>query len=87
MPSSTTAPISGIRRSSESWYMPGIGSICSGGRYDDLAGLYTKSHLPGIGASLGVDRLLTALEELGRVVHKVCSERLEKLKADAVKCS
>ena len=38
-----------------------IGSVCSGGRYDELAGLYTKSHLPGIGASLGVDRLLTAL--------------------------
>ena len=47
-----------------------IGSVCSGGRYDELAGLYTKSHLPGIGASLGVDRLLTALEELGRVERR-----------------
>jgi len=44
--------------------LPGIGSICSGGRYDDLANLYTKERLPGIGASLGLDRLLTALEEL-----------------------
>ena len=45
--------------------LPGIGSVCSGGRYDDLAGLYTKQQLPGVGASLGLDRLLAALEELG----------------------
>lgn len=44
--------------------LPGIGSVCSGGRYDDLAGLYTRQALPGVGASLGVDRLLAALEEL-----------------------
>ncbi|MBX7105391.1 MAG: histidine--tRNA ligase [Gemmataceae bacterium] len=44
--------------------LPGIGSICSGGRYDDLAGLYTKQKLPGVGASLGLDRLLAAMEEL-----------------------
>ncbi|RIK78012.1 MAG: histidine--tRNA ligase [Planctomycetota bacterium] len=42
-----------------------IGSVCSGGRYDNLAGLYTKQELPGVGASLGLDRLLTAMEELG----------------------
>ncbi len=45
--------------------LPGIGSVCSGGRYDNLAGLYTKQLLPGIGASLGLDRLLAAFEELG----------------------
>ncbi len=44
--------------------LPGIGSICSGGRYDNLAELYTKQHLPGVGASLGLDRLLAAMEEL-----------------------
>jgi histidyl-tRNA synthetase len=44
--------------------LPSIGSICSGGRYDNLAGLYTKQHLPGIGASLGLDRLLAAMETL-----------------------
>lgn len=44
--------------------LPEIGSVCSGGRYDDLAGTYTKQQLPGIGASLGLDRLLAALEEL-----------------------
>jgi len=47
--------------------LPGIGSICSGGRYDNLAQLYTKQPLPGIGASLGLDRLLTAMEELGMI--------------------
>ncbi len=45
--------------------LPGIGSVCSGGRYDNLAELYTKQELPGIGASLGLDRLLAAMEELG----------------------
>ncbi len=44
--------------------LPSIGSICSGGRYDNLAELYTKQHLPGIGASLGLDRLLAAMETL-----------------------
>jgi histidyl-tRNA synthetase len=50
--------------------LPGIGSVCSGGRYDNLAGLYTKVELPGVGASLGLDRLLAALEEL-KLVQKV----------------
>ena len=44
--------------------LPGIGSVCSGGRYDDLASVYSKQRMPGVGASLGVDRLLAALEEL-----------------------
>lgn len=47
--------------------IPEIGSVCSGGRYDDLASLYTKQRLPGVGASLGIDRLLAALEEIGRL--------------------
>ncbi|MEK6235854.1 MAG: ATP phosphoribosyltransferase regulatory subunit, partial [Planctomycetales bacterium] len=47
--------------------LPQIGSVCSGGRYDNLAELYTKQRLPGVGASLGLDRLLAALEELGKV--------------------
>jgi histidyl-tRNA synthetase len=42
-----------------------FGSVCSGGRYDNLAGLYTKQALPGVGASLGLDRLLAAMEEMG----------------------
>lgn len=47
--------------------LPAIGSCASGGRYDDLAGVYTKQRLPGVGASLGVDRVLAAMEELGLV--------------------
>lgn len=45
--------------------LPSIGSVCSGGRYNNLAGLYTKENLPGVGSSIGLDRLLAALEELG----------------------
>ncbi len=44
--------------------LPGIGSVCSGGRYDNLTGLFSKQVLPGVGASLGLDRLLAAMEEL-----------------------
>lgn len=47
--------------------LPSIGSICSGGRYDNLASLYTNEDLPGVGASVGLDRILGALEELGRL--------------------
>ncbi|MEX2142837.1 MAG: histidine--tRNA ligase [Pirellulales bacterium] len=49
--------------------LPSIGSVCSGGRYDNLAELYTSQQLPGIGASLGLDRLLSAMEELGMVAQ------------------
>ncbi len=45
--------------------LPEIGSVCSGGRYDNLAALFTSQQLPGVGASLGLDRMLAALEELG----------------------
>lgn len=45
--------------------VPEIGSVCSGGRYDHLASLYTRQVLPGVGASLGLDRLLAAMEQLG----------------------
>ena len=44
---------------------PQIGSICSGGRYDNLAGNYTKSHLPGVGISIGATRLFWQLREAG----------------------
>jgi histidyl-tRNA synthetase len=46
-----------------------FGSICSGGRYDNLADLYTNQQLPGIGASLGLDRLLDAMEDLGMLAE------------------
>lgn len=44
--------------------LPTIGSVCSGGRYDNLAELFTTRQLPGVGASLGLDRLLAAMQEL-----------------------
>lgn len=47
--------------------LPQIGSIASGGRYNDLASLYTKQRLPGVGFSIGLDRILGAYEELKRI--------------------
>ena len=44
---------------------PEIGSICSGGRYDNLAEYYTDRQLPGVGISIGVSRLFFILEEQG----------------------
>ncbi|MBP9837645.1 MAG: histidine--tRNA ligase [Proteobacteria bacterium] len=49
---------------------PQIGSICSGGRYNDLAGLYTNKELPGVGGSVGLDRIIGAYEELGKIPQK-----------------
>ena len=46
---------------------PQIGSICSGGRYDNLASHYTKSKLPGVGISIGVTRLFWQLREAGLI--------------------
>lgn len=45
--------------------LPSLGSVCSGGRYDNLASLYTSRNLPGVGGSVGIDRLLVGLEEIG----------------------
>lgn len=45
--------------------LPSIGSVCSGGRYDNLAGLYMKERVSGVGGSIGLDRLIAALEQLG----------------------
>ena len=44
---------------------PEIGSICSGGRYENLASHYTKSKLPGVGISIGATRLYWQLREAG----------------------
>ena len=46
---------------------PQIGSICSGGRYEDLASHYTKSRLPGVGISIGLTRLFWQLREAGLI--------------------
>ncbi|MEE0134127.1 MAG: histidine--tRNA ligase [Treponema sp.] len=50
--------------------LPSIGSVCSGGRYDNLAGLYMKDRVPGVGSSIGLDRLIAGLEQLGKLDHK-----------------
>ncbi|MGO4774461.1 histidine--tRNA ligase, partial [Lysobacter sp. 2RAB21] len=46
---------------------PGLGSICSGGRYENLASNYTKSKLPGVGISIGLTRLFYQLQKAGIV--------------------
>lgn len=46
---------------------PQIGSICSGGRYENLAGHYTRSKLPGVGISIGLTRLFFQLRDAGIV--------------------
>ena len=46
---------------------PGVGSICSGGRYDDLASFFTDKKLPGVGISIGLTRLLSRLLKAGIV--------------------
>lgn len=50
--------------------LPSMGSICSGGRFDNLTGLYMKESLNGVGASIGLDRLLAALEQFGNKSSK-----------------
>lgn len=51
---------------------PHIGSVCSGGRYDDLASFYTRSRLPGVGISIGATRLFWQLREAG-LIHAAAS--------------
>jgi histidyl-tRNA synthetase len=46
---------------------PGLGSICSGGRFDNLAAVYTEHKLPGVGISIGLTRLFSKLREAGIV--------------------
>lgn len=46
--------------------LPHMGSIMGGGRYDGLIGLYSGRDLPAVGLSMGLDRILTVLQQLGR---------------------
>lgn len=46
---------------------PEVGSVCSGGRYDNLAENYTRTRLPGVGVSIGLSRLFYKLREAGVV--------------------
>ena len=52
-----------------------IGSVCSGGRYDNLTRTFSKEKMSGVGASIGIDRLLAALEELELLDKKATSAR------------
>ncbi|MEE8143424.1 MAG: histidine--tRNA ligase [Planctomycetota bacterium] len=47
--------------------LPAFGSVMSGGRYDELLGMFSKQQIPAVGISLGVDRLFSALQELNRI--------------------
>ena len=58
---------------------PEIGSICSGGRYDNLAEYYTDKALPGVGISIGVTRLFYVLQE-----QKMLSDAVITAPAEAV---
>jgi len=58
---------------------PEIGSICSGGRYDNLAEYYTDKELPGVGISIGLTRLFYVLEE-----QKYLNDKLLTAPADAL---
>ncbi len=57
--------------------LPGVGSVCSGGRYDDLAGNYTNTKLTGVGISIGLSRLFYKLMEAG--VIKPTQQSLAKV--------
>jgi histidyl-tRNA synthetase len=61
--------------------LPALGSVMSGGRYNNLAALYTKQELPGVGASVGLDRLLAGLEELGLVQGRASASHVLVLAA------
>ena len=62
---------------------PQIGSVCSGGRYDDLAGHYTKSKLPGVGISIGLTRLFWQLRDAGLVDTAASSVQVLVTQMDA----
>lgn len=56
--------------------MPEIGSVCSGGRYDNLTQNFSKDPLPGVGASVGLDRLIAALIKQELVAEQRSSTEL-----------
>ena len=58
---------------------PEIGSVCSGGRYDNLAEFYTEKALPGVGISIGLTRLFYVLDEQG-----LLNDALPSASADAL---
>lgn len=55
------------------------GSICSGGRYENLAGIYTEKVLPGVGISIGLTRLFFVLKEIGFIENYRIKNKLDYL--------
>jgi len=58
---------------------PEIGSVCSGGRYDNLAEYYTDKQLPGVGISIGLTRLFYVLNEQGLLNDEIVSSPCDAL--------
>ena len=58
---------------------PEIGSVCSGGRYDNLAEYYTDKQLPGVGISIGLTRLFYVLGEQGLLSHELITAPCDAL--------
>ncbi|MEK6371667.1 MAG: histidine--tRNA ligase [Acidobacteriota bacterium] len=56
--------------------LPQFGSVFGGGRYDDLVKRFTGEAIPAVGASMGVDRLLAALDHLGRINKRKATARV-----------
>ena len=58
---------------------PEIGSVCSGGRYDNLAEYYTDKQLPGVGISIGLTRLFYVLNEQGLLSNEIVTAPCDAL--------
>ena len=58
---------------------PEIGSVCSGGRYDNLAEYYTDRQLPGVGISIGLTRLFYVLGEQGLLSDEIVTAPCDAL--------
>lgn len=63
--------------------LPQFGSVCSGGRYDNLVERFAPIQLSGVGCSIGMDRLFAALDELGLVEKASAVARVGLLSFDA----
>lgn len=59
--------------------LPQYGSVCSGGRYDNLVSRFSPMELSGVGTSIGIDRLIAALDELGLLDREVAPARVAVL--------
>ena len=63
---------------------PELGSICSGGRYDDLTSYYSNQKLPGVGISIGLTRLFSQLQEIGLLQAKDNEKSIAKVLVTSV---